>query len=47
MRRRGDQLMMYQGSRIVVPVAARWRIKEYLHIPHLCQKLTHQVGALR
>lgn len=47
MQRRGDRLMVYQGSRLVVPVAARKKIKEHLHIPHLGQKLTHQAGALR
>ena len=39
--------MVYQGTRIVVPMSARKKIKEYLHLPHLGQKLTHQAGALR
>ena len=47
MQRREDKLMAYQGSGIVVPSAARGRIKEYHHIPHLGQKLTHQASALR
>ena len=39
--------MVFQGTRIVVPASARKQIKEYLHLPHLGQKLTHQAGALR
>ena len=39
--------MIYQGTRIVVPASARKKIKEYLHLPHLGQKLSHQAGALR
>ena len=39
--------MVYQGTRIVVQAPARGTIKEYLHLPHLGQKLTHQAGALR
>ena len=40
-------LLVYQGSRIVVPRAARKKIKEFLHLPHLGQHLTYQAGALR
>ena len=47
MERREDSLMMYQGPRIVVPLAGRRKIKEFLHLPHLGQKLTHQARALR
>ena len=47
MERRDDSLLVYQGSKIVVPRAARRKIKEYLHLPHLGQKLTYQTGALR
>ena len=47
MQRREDKLMVYQGTRIVVQAPARGTIKEYLHLPHLGQKLTHQAGALR
>jgi hypothetical protein len=43
MERGDDSLMVYQGSRIVVPIK---KIKEYLHLPHLGQKLTYQTGAL-
>ena len=46
MQRRGDRLMVFQGNCIVVPAAARGKIKDYLHIPHLGPKLTHQAGAL-
>ena len=31
----------------MVPRAARKKIKEYLHLPHLGQKLTYQAGALQ
>ena len=47
MQRREDRLIIYQGTRIVVPASVRKKIKEYLHLPHLSQKLTHQTGALR
>ena len=47
MERREDSLMMYQGTRIAVPAARRRKIKEFLHLSHLGQKLTHQAQALR
>ena len=31
----------------MVPRAARKKIKEFLHLPHLGQHLTYQAGALR
>ena len=39
--------MVFQGTRIIGPPAARQKIKEFLHLPHLGQKLTYQAGALR
>ena len=47
MERRQDGLLVFQGSRIVVPRAARKKIKDFLHLPHLGQQLTYQAAALR
>ena len=47
MERKEEGLLVYQGSRIVVPRAARKKIKEFLHLPHLGQQLTYQAAALR
>ena len=47
MERRQDGLLVFQGSRIVVPRSARKKIKDFLHIPHLGQQLTYQAAALR
>ena len=47
MDRRNDGLLIFQGTRIIVPRAARKKIKEYLHLPHLGQQLTYQAAALR
>ena len=47
MQRCQDGLLTFQGSRIVVPRAARKKIKEFLHLHHLGQCLTYQAGALR
>ena len=47
MQQRDDRLIIYHGTRIVVPVSARKKMKEYLHLPHLGQKLSYQAGALR
>ena len=42
-------MLIFQGSRIKVPRAARKKIKEFLHqvLPHLGQRLTYQAAALR
>ena len=47
MQRRKEGLLVFQGSRIVVPRAARKKIKEFLHPCHLGQRLTYQAAALR
>jgi hypothetical protein len=47
MDRRNDSLLIFQGTRIIVPRAARKKIKDYLHLPHLGQHLTYQAAALR
>ena len=47
MERQQDSLIVFQGTRIIVPAAARKKIKEFLYLPHLGQKLTYQAGALR
>ena len=47
MERKEEGLLVYQGSRIVVPSAARKKIKEFLHLPHLGKQLTYQAAALR
>ena len=47
MDRRNDGLLIFQGTRIIVPRAARKKIKDYLHLPHLGQQLTYQAAALR
>ena len=36
-----------RGPRIVVPRAARKKIKEFLHLSHLGERLTYQGGVLR
>ena len=46
-QRRQDRLLVFQDSRILVPRAARKKIKEFLHLHHLGQCLTYQAGALR
>ena len=46
MQRPQDGLLVFQGSRIIVPRAARKKINEFLHLPHLGQRLTYQAGAL-
>lgn len=43
----GGKLLIYQGSRLVVPSACRARIKAFLHLAHLGQKLTYEAGKLR
>ena len=47
MERKKEGLLVYQVSRIVVPRAARKKIKEFLHLPHLGQQLTYQAAAHR
>ena len=46
-QRKEEGLLIFQGSRIVVPRAARKKIKEFLHLPHLGKRLTYQAAALR
>ena len=47
MQRKEEGLLIFQGSRIVVPRAARKKIKVFLHLPHLGKRLTYQAAALR
>ena len=47
MERKEEGLLIFQGTRLIVPKAARKKIKEFLHLPHLGQQLTYQAAALR
>jgi hypothetical protein len=47
MQRGSDKLMVYEGTRLVIPSKCRQRIRDYLHAPHLGRALTYAAGRIR